>query len=170
MGCYYKILVALDGSPDAYAALRHAATLACDQHARLVVLMVTSPPKHAVTVGGPMLVSDPESAYAKELREAVDSLPDSISVESRLTGGKPARRILEVAEECNCDLIVMGFHGHGRLLGALAGSVSATVLRESTRPVLLMRACDPSAATLPVVEPALGAQRQAGSGSHLAAD
>src|SRR5690242_10420783 len=102
MGCYCKILVALDGSPDAYAAVRHAATLACDQHARLVVLMVTPPPKHAVTVGGPMLISDPESAFAKELREAVDSLPDSISVESRLTSGKAARRILEVAEEANC--------------------------------------------------------------------
>jgi nucleotide-binding universal stress UspA family protein len=171
MGCYYKILVALDGSPDAYAGLRHAATLACDQHARLIVLMVTPSPKHAVAVGGPMLVSDPESAYAKELREAVGSLPDTISVESRLTSGKPARRILEIADEANCDLIVMGFHGHGRLLGALAGSVSATVLRESTRPVLLIRACEASPAALPAVdEPALEAQRQAGSGSHLAAD
>ena len=171
MGCYYKILVALDGSPDAYAALRHAATLACDQHARLVVLMVTTGPKHAVAVGGPMLIADPEAAYAKELRDAVDSLPPSVGVESRLTSGKPARRILEVAEECSCDLIVMGFHGHGRWHSALAGSVSATVLRESTRPVLLIRACEPSPAPSPAVdEPQLSAQRQAGSGSHLAAD
>ena len=152
MGCYCKILVALDGSPDAYAALHHAATLACDQHARLIVLMVAPSPRHAVAVGGPMLISDPESAYAKELREAVNSLPPAVSVESRLTSGKPARRILEVAEESNCDLIVMGFHGHGRLHHALAGLVSATVLRESTRPVLLVRAGD--APSPPPVRPA----------------
>jgi nucleotide-binding universal stress UspA family protein len=146
MGCYCKILVALDGSPDAYAALDHAATLACDQHARLVVLMVAPAPKHAVAVGGPVLISDPEAAYAEELREAVNSLPPSVSVESRLTSGKPARRILEVAEECSCDLVVMGFHGHGRWHNALAGSVSGTVLRESTRPVLLIRAGETSPA------------------------
>lgn len=34
----------------------------------------------------------------------------------------------------------MGFHGHGRLHQALAGSVSDTVLRASHLPVLLMRA------------------------------
>ena len=152
MGCYCKILVALDGSPDAYAALHHAATLACDQHARLIVLMVAPSPRHAVAVGGPMVISDPESAYAKELREAVNSLPPAVSVESRLTSGKPARRILEVAEESNCDLLVMGFHGHGRLHHALAGLVSATVLRESTRPVLLVRAGDAPAP--PPVRPA----------------
>jgi nucleotide-binding universal stress UspA family protein len=60
-------------------------------------------------------------------------------VQTRLIRGRPARRILEVAEECDCDLIVMGFHGHGRLHDALVGSVSGTVLRESSRPVLLMR-------------------------------
>ena len=152
MGCYCKILVALDGSPDAYAALHHAATLACDQHARLIVLMVAPSPRHAVAVGGPMVISDPESAYAKELREAVNSLPPAVSVESRLTSGKPARRILEVAEQSNCDLLVMGFHGHGRLHHALAGLVSATVLRESTRPVLLVRAGD--APSPPPVRPA----------------
>src|SRR5436305_5056726 len=159
MGCYCKILVALDGSPDAYAALHHAATLACDQHARLIVLMVAPSPRHAVAVGGPMLISDPESAYAKELREAVNSIPPTVSVESRLTSGKPARRILEVAEECNCDLIVMGFHGHGRLHHALMGSVSATVLRESKRPVLLVRKGDEVPAPTPApASPITGAE------------
>jgi nucleotide-binding universal stress UspA family protein len=155
MGCYCKILVALDGSADGYASLRHAATLATDQHARLVVLMVAPAPKHAVAVGGPMLVSDPESAYANELREAVNSIPPTVSVESRLTSGKPARRILEVAEECNCDLIVMGFHGHGRLHHALMGSVSATVLRESKRPVLLVRKADEVPAPTPAPAPSI---------------
>ena len=48
MGCYCTILVALDSSPDARAGLHHAATLACDQHARLIVISVVPPPRHAV--------------------------------------------------------------------------------------------------------------------------
>ena len=140
MGCYCTILVALDGSPDARAGLHHAATLACDQHARLIVMTVVPPPRHAVAVGAPTIVADHESAYARELREAVNSLPSTVSVEFRLLTGRAAKRILEVADECRCDLIVMGFHGHGRLHTALMGSVSATVLRESERPVLLVRA------------------------------
>jgi nucleotide-binding universal stress UspA family protein len=140
VGCYCRILVALDGSPDARAGLQHAATLARDQHAKLIVLAVVPPPRHAVAVGGPTIITDHESGYARELRDAVNSLPDSISVESRLVCGRAAKRILEIAEQSCCDLIVMGFHGHGRLHQALMGSVSDAVLRESTRPVLLVRA------------------------------
>ena len=40
MGYYRTILAAVDGSADAAAALRHAATLARDQHAQLIVLTV----------------------------------------------------------------------------------------------------------------------------------
>jgi nucleotide-binding universal stress UspA family protein len=140
MGCYCTILVALDGSPDARAGLHHAATLACDQHARLIVMSVVPPPRHAVAVGAPTIVTDNEAAYVEELREAIDSLPDTVSVESRVVTGRAAKRILEVADECRCDLIVIGFHGHGRLHTVLMGSTSATVLRESDRPVLLVRA------------------------------
>jgi nucleotide-binding universal stress UspA family protein len=140
MGCYCTILVALDGSPDARAGLQHAATLACDQRARLIVMTVVPPPRHAVAVGAPTIVTDHESAYARDMRAAIGSLPPTVSVESRLVTGRAAKRILEVADDCRCDLIVMGFHGHGRLHTALMGSVSATVLRESDRPVLLVRA------------------------------
>ena len=114
---------------------------------------------NAVTVGGPTFITDCESAYARELRAAVDELPPTISVETRLVSGKAAKRILEVADECSCDLIVMGFHGHGRLHHALMGSVSATVLRESKRPVLLVRKGDEVPAPTPApASPITGAE------------
>lgn len=141
MSCYRTILVGFDGSPDAKAALLHAGTLARDQHARLVVLTVVPPPVYVNGMGtASAVMADLESAFASELNEAIQTLPSDIGVESRLTTGRAAPSILEVAEQTRCDLIVMGFHGHGRIHHALAGSVSDTVARESRRPVLLVHA------------------------------
>jgi nucleotide-binding universal stress UspA family protein len=144
MGCYRTILVAIDGSPDAAAALRHAVSLARDQHARLVLLTVM--PATAPQVATPGAVATPpgasEDAFASILREAVEALPPDVGVQTRLVRGRPAKRIVETAQACDCDLIVMGFHGHGRLHHALIGSVSGSVLNASSLPVLLMRASE----------------------------
>jgi nucleotide-binding universal stress UspA family protein len=71
MGCYCTILVALDGSPDASAALRHAASLARDQHARLVVMTVTPPPVLYSGFGsGATVVANLEPNFLKELDDA----------------------------------------------------------------------------------------------------
>jgi nucleotide-binding universal stress UspA family protein len=151
MGCYQRILVALDGSRDAEAALRHAASLARDQHAKLLLLTVVPPcPPQILTPGGATPShSEHEAAFRESLRRVVDLLPPDVGVEWRVGHGRPAPRILETAEACGCDLIVMGFHGHGRLHNALAGSVSGTVLRQSRLPVLLMRAPEPATAAVP---------------------
>jgi nucleotide-binding universal stress UspA family protein len=147
VGCYRTILVALDGSPDARAALEHAATLARDQHACLVVMTAVPPPVLSTGMGsGATVVANLEPNFAHDLQEAVRSLPSDIGVQSRVAHGPAARCILEIAEECRCDLIVMGFHGHGRLHHALRGSVSDTVARQSRRPVLLVRAERPARA------------------------
>jgi nucleotide-binding universal stress UspA family protein len=148
VGCYRTILVAIDGSADAAAALRHAASLARDQHARLILLTVVPSPPPQVATPGALMPSAGETAeaYAAILRDAVDSLPPDVGVQTRLRRGRPARRIVETAQECACDLIVMGFHGHGRLHHALIGSVSDSVLQASRVPVLLMRAAEPQPA------------------------
>jgi nucleotide-binding universal stress UspA family protein len=152
VGCYRTILVAVDGSPDAAAALRHAQSLARDQHARLILLtVVPAAPPQVVSPG--VVLPPPEDvgeAFARILRKAADALAPDVGVELRLDRGRPAQRILAVAWECWCDLIVMGFHGHGRLHHALMGSVSDSVLRAAGLPVLLMRAQEPR----PVVAPA----------------
>jgi nucleotide-binding universal stress UspA family protein len=142
VSCYRTILVAVDGSRDATAALRHAATLARDQHATLVVLTVVpaGPPQAIIPAGAIAPPVDNERDYGRILREAVDALPPDVGVQTRQAHGRPARQIVDVAEQTGCDLIVMGFHGHGRLHHALIGSVSDSVMRASTLPVLLMRA------------------------------
>jgi nucleotide-binding universal stress UspA family protein len=154
MGCYRTILVAVDGSRDADAALQHAATLARDQHACLILLsVVPPPPPQLVGVAGGIPAGDLETHYARLLREAAATLPHDVGVETRLGQGVPARHILKTARDCRADLIVMGFHGHGRLHHALLGSVSRTVLHESRLPVLLMHAQPEGAAVAEPLQP-----------------
>jgi nucleotide-binding universal stress UspA family protein len=138
MGCYRNILVALDGSADADAAIAHASRLAEDQHARLTLLTVAPYPYQHAAIGVPA-PPDLSDCYAAALRKAVDSVPDDVSLTSRLLRGHAAETILMVAGEGDYDLIVMGSHGHGRLHRALLGSVSHRVLHDSPVPVLLIR-------------------------------
>lgn len=139
---YRNILVAVDGSPDAEAALAHAAALARDQNARLTLLTAIPPlPATALLASG---AAPPRSEvvrhYAELLRKAADSLPGDISVTTLLIEGSPARALVQRACSEEYDLIVMGSHGHGRLHGALLGCVSQKVLHASPVPVLLARA------------------------------
>lgn len=53
--------------------------------------------------------------------------------------GNPASRILEVAEEKGCDMIVMGSHGHGTFLDAMMGSTAKRVVKRAKVPVLVVR-------------------------------
>ena len=51
--------------------------------------------------------------------------------------GNPVKMILQVAEDRNCDLIVMGFKGRGTLEDALMGDTVRRVLNRSKLPVLV---------------------------------
>ncbi len=137
MACYHHILVALDGSPDAEAALHHAVTLARDQHARLTLLTVAPPVATAVAAAPPPDLMD---LHTKVLREAAASAPADVGITTRLERGEAAETILRVAKEDPYDLIVMGSHGRSRIHRALLGSVSERVLKAGAAPVLPMRA------------------------------
>jgi nucleotide-binding universal stress UspA family protein len=153
---YRSILVAVDGSPDAEAALAHAAALARDQNARLTLLTAIPPlPATALLASG---AAPPRSEvirhYAETLRRATDSLPDDVSVTTLLVEGTPARALIQRAESGDYDLIVMGSHGHGRLHSSLLGCVSQKVLHASPIPVLLARAPREEPAVAPAPAPA----------------
>lgn len=139
---YRSILVAVDGSPDAEAALRHAVELARDQHARLTLLTaIPATPATAMLASG---TGPPRNEivryYSDLLRAATESLPQDVGVTTVLIEGSPSRALIERAESGEFDLIVMGSHGHGRVHSALLGCVSQKVLNASPIPVLMARA------------------------------
>jgi nucleotide-binding universal stress UspA family protein len=136
---YRNILVAIDGSTAAKAALEHALELARDQHARLT-LMTVVPPVAAVSVAGSaQVVPLQEACFNDALNDAVASVPDDVGLLRILAHGKPAREIVQRVESGDYDLIVMGTHGRGRVGEAVVGSVSREVVHGSRTPVLLVR-------------------------------
>ena len=75
------------------------------------------------------------SENVKESREGEGFVTDDIIV----VRGNPVEEILKYSAESNCDLIVMGTHGHGTLADAMMGSTARRVLRRSPKPVLVVR-------------------------------
>jgi nucleotide-binding universal stress UspA family protein len=141
---FLNILVAVDGSEHAAQALRTAAQLAQEEHARLTVITAV-PPAPALaqlSAAGVALVevADLLGEAGKRIRSQVDDLPDDVSVQSMAVPGQPVAVILERLREGHHDLLVMGTRGLGRVGSALLGSVSQAVLHEADVPVLVVRA------------------------------
>ncbi|OAI53569.1 hypothetical protein AYO44_04030 [Planctomycetaceae bacterium SCGC AG-212-F19] len=128
------------------AFFQSACNVAEDYHARLIVLHVL---ERVAAFGEVGVVVDTEAD-----REAVFQQlwalrgPPSLIVDHRLEEGVPAHVIARVAEETNCDLIVMGTHGRSGLSRLLMGSVAEQVVRHAPCPVLTIK--DVLAAGAPV--------------------
>jgi nucleotide-binding universal stress UspA family protein len=101
----------------------------------VVVLYVMPPPLGHDRV---LLRQNPEEYHEgswKALRE-VQAPEGNVRVEHRLADGEAAIEILEVADDIQAGLIVMGTHGRSGLSRQLLGSVTERTLRDATCPVL----------------------------------
>jgi nucleotide-binding universal stress UspA family protein len=145
---YSRILVAIDGSPGAAHALRHAVGLAKGLSASLRII-------HVVDIGllpyGPELSIDIDAlldaryaAAEKILSTARDNVQaPGLEVETRLLDTATpvqhvAAAIAEAAASWPADLLVLGTHGRRGVERWLLGSVAEGVARRSTVPVLLV--------------------------------
>jgi nucleotide-binding universal stress UspA family protein len=136
---FRKILVAVDGSRHASAALDVAVDLAPRYSASLCLLHAF--PHVSDLLGTPQYehLLAARSMIGHQLLEGAQAqVGDSVPVEVQLIEGPPAPAILRVAEEDGCDLIVLGSRGHGQLAGLLLGSVSSTVAQRAHCPVLIV--------------------------------
>ncbi len=137
------VLHPTDFSEHSDYAFRLACSLARDHGAHLIVLHVLEQP--VLSYAG-VMTAPPPPPLAAELRESVlEQLnaikpPDpAIGVEHVLEEGDPATAILQVAQERQCGLIVMGSHGRTGLGRLLMGSVAEQVVRKAFCPVLTVK-------------------------------
>ena len=140
------IVVGYDGTDASDAALDRAAELAPLLQARVVVTSVETP---IVTDGG--LVPAPAFGLDLELHErehrererllerARSYLEErGVAAEVAAAVGPPVDEIVEVAEQQQADLIVVGTHEPGFLERLLRGSVSQGVARRARCDVLVV--------------------------------
>jgi nucleotide-binding universal stress UspA family protein len=134
-----NILVAIDGSPLARAALDFAVDLAPRYGATL--LLVHAFPHVSDLLGTPQYehLLAARTLIGQQLLEAARTqVGDAVPVEIQLVEGPAAPAILRIAGEEGCDMIVMGSRGHGQLSGLLLGSVSSVVAQRAECPVLIV--------------------------------
>lgn len=141
---FTHVLVPTDFSAPSRVAVAAAAAVAKSFGAKLTLLHVVEP-QYAAYAGMPFmpvvdLVSETEQAAWAGLKAQADDLPEDVSVASVVRRGAAWSEILEGANECGADLIVMGTHGHTGLARALIGSTAEKVVRMSTLPVLTVHA------------------------------
>jgi nucleotide-binding universal stress UspA family protein len=136
---FRKILVAVDGSEQAEAALRVAIDLA--QHYRAGLGLLHAFPHVSDLLGTPQyesLLSARAMAGEALLDAARKQVGDAVPVETQLIEGPPAQAILRVAQEDGYGMIVMGSRGRGQVAGMLLGSVSNAVAQRAQCPVLIV--------------------------------
>jgi len=128
-----RVLVAVDGSVRAPGVLSVATDVVESMRATMQILRVISiPPEFPAAANNG---NRPDTLPAFLEREAVEGMQKLVDAEPRARssrlivrrGAQPWRAILEVADETDADLIVLGSHGYGgldRILGTTAGKVS----------------------------------------------
>ena len=162
-----KILYATDLSDTAFHAFAYAVSLANSYGAGITILHVMFEDPDIESKVGPYIGDDQweeiKKQHYQEAREAlIGKKRDNVAIHEVLHSftenvkasddvqsfaadeiiverGNPVEQIVKVAEDRNCDIIVMGSHGHGVLEEALLGSTTRRVLRQVTKPVLVVR-------------------------------
>jgi nucleotide-binding universal stress UspA family protein len=138
------VLVPLDGSPLAEAALEHAlAVYDCE----VTVLNVITPLDGAMSEGGVLEPGDDRVAEARkratEIVERAEAQAASVDreIETAVETGDPAETIVAFAQSRDVDQIVMGGHGGDRheLTRRLLGTVATKVLGETSLTVTVVR-------------------------------
>jgi nucleotide-binding universal stress UspA family protein len=121
-----RILVTLDGSQPAEAALSYAEALARQDGDTLYLLRAAPPDDHAAA-----------GRYLDRL--AGDSRARGLAVETLVLDGSPADAVVTAAARDGADLIVMATHGRTGLERTRHGSVADEVLHRTPTPLLLVR-------------------------------
>jgi nucleotide-binding universal stress UspA family protein len=158
------VVVGIDGSASATAALRWSAAEARLRGSRLLVVHAWTPVYTDVLLGGGF---SPSRANGSEMHKAAEDLlvratagldAEGVEIEYRAVEGSAPEVLIAAAAEG--DLLVVGSRGRGGFAGLLLGSVSQQCAHHASCPVVIVHAPKP-AATSPAPGEAAPMQRRA---------
>lgn len=143
---YDRIVVGTDGSDHALEAVRRAGGLAQQSDSSTVHVVCAIPPDAEYTLravqdgeGIGSEVTAPGSPAEQHIAAAMAELAThDVSTVSRIAAGRPSGVLLDVADEIDADLIVVGARGLGALGRFVRGSVSTRVAHHATCDVLIV--------------------------------
>ena len=155
---FKRLLVPLDGSRFGSRALQYATEVAQHFDAEVILIQVVKPATPVATttgidagMGSPAAAEITMQAALEEdkrnstrakryLSEKIRGMkPRDIKGSYQVVVGDPVQSIMSFAQKEHIDLIVMTTHGKSGLKRAFMGSVADAVIRESGKPVLVVR-------------------------------
>jgi nucleotide-binding universal stress UspA family protein len=147
------VVIGYDGSEDADHAI--AAAGGALRARAAVIVHVWQVPLESATVPAAPIALPPMDEQRADAERAARGVAEAGVARAREAGldpepvmrmgggsGDVARVLLEIADERDADVIVVGHRGLGRLRAAVLGSVSDALVREASRPVLVVPRAD----------------------------
>lgn len=136
---YRKILIAVNGSKE---VIRNGLKLACDEKCWVTVVKVLPPNEGDLNLVGVRNIEDVlNSNYSKEISQ-ITSVADAEGalVKTRIEEGEIHKKIVEVAEEERCDIIIMGARKRGWFRKIIGDNVIGKVINLAPCPVFVVGA------------------------------
>lgn len=150
MSNYNVVVVGTDGSDTSLRAVDRAAKIAAESEATLIVASAYLDDDHGG--GGPEPDQARDEKYRTEgnapvyelLHKAADRAREAgaTKVEERAVQGAPVDALLQLVEDANADLLVVGDVGTNSLVGRVLGSVPRAVSKRAKAEVLVVETED----------------------------
>ncbi len=140
MGKYRKILVPFDGSVSSKNALKQAIKLSQKEKSWIKVVVVVPAYEGDLELVGvsniKKVIEGPTEKLLDEARDIADA--ERATIITNIEHGVPYKRVVDVADTENCDLIVMGRRGLHRIERVMMGSVTSRVIGHTKKDVLVV--------------------------------
>lgn len=149
------VLVPLDGSETATAALPYAEAIARAVGGSLLLLTVVDKKRDDLPGRSPDVHQHLERIHAQQEEEylaqaAATRGEQAVRASTLVAVGDPVDEILAVAERPAVGLVAIASHGHGGLKHWLVGGVADKVTRSCVKPVLVVRPPESGQAQQPI--------------------
>lgn len=150
-GLVKRVVIATDGSPSARRAEDLVSGWPIFDGLPIDVVSVADATRPWTSGVAPMYQQDARDAYMEELQAAIETAERVASdaaarlreagrdVETTIGRGDPAAEIINIADNRQADLIVLGSRGRSPLAEIVLGSVARNVLGGSATSVLIVR-------------------------------
>ncbi|MFO7835778.1 MAG: universal stress protein [Candidatus Thorarchaeota archaeon] len=137
------IVVAVDGSEHSDKAVQYACSIGPSMDAEVILLhvvpmLVSATPYQDTVSDQPFLALE---KVGEDILTKAKTLASNLGCEvtDLLDHGDPASRIIEIADEKDADIIIMGSRGLSGIKRFFVGSISDKVTNHAKCPVMLVR-------------------------------